>query len=105
MELVIAGLCLLIFPFRPKAAGRVNATAMSCMSWAWRTHGDRVQSMFVHNYEQADLDSARKLFTELISSALHEIDLTKSLKMERAIQGLDHVLLEFLSQHAHMEYF
>jgi hypothetical protein len=64
-----------------------------------------VQSMFVHRYDSADLDGARVLFSNLISSALKEIDLTKSLQMEKAVQGLDHVLLEFLGQHAHMEYF
>ena len=64
-----------------------------------------VQSMFVHTYDREDLDGARKLFSKLISSTLEEVDLTKSLKMQKAIQGLDHVLLEFLGQHAHIEYF
>ena len=64
-----------------------------------------VQNMFVHNYSSSDLHSAKSRFQELIDSSLKEIDLTKSLKVEKAVQGLDHILLKFMQDYASHEYF
>ena len=64
-----------------------------------------VQSMFVHTYNPADLSGARIKFCELIKSSLSEVAFTKSLKIRQAIQGLDHLALQFISLHSRMEYF
>ncbi len=64
-----------------------------------------VQSMFVHKYDPNDLSSAKVKFRELIESSLAETDFTKSLKVNRAVQALDHLALAFISRYSAHDYF
>jgi len=50
----------------------------------------------VHTYDRADLPASRGLFNRLVTDALRQIDQTKGLQVQKAVDALDADAMEFI---------
>ncbi len=57
-----------------------------------------VAGINIHNYDRSNLDSARKIVANLIIESSKQIDQSKGLKVQRAIDMMDSATLEMLSK-------